>query len=75
METVKLRSKYGASEITAIKESPLVVFNQAYNKTVYKFNLENGFTNSIPSPFWERIKEEWYDRKLGTRYREMFEEL
>jgi hypothetical protein len=75
MNTVKIRSKYGASEITATKYSPLVVFNKSYNKTVYKFNLDNNFTNSIPSAFWERIKEEWYDRKLGTRYKEMFEEL
>lgn len=75
MKLVTLKSKYGITEITAIKESPLVVLNNSYNKTVYKFNLENGFTNVIPSEFWEHMKEQWLDPKMGLKFKEAFEEL
>ena len=67
MKTVLLKSKCGPTGFTHRPTS--------YEKMSFDFNLENDCRCRVPSELWERLKNEFFDRRTRLTYKEVFTEL
>lgn len=67
MSTVTLKSKYGPVYFID-RPSP-------FEKNEYNFSLDNDCRCRVPASVWEKLKERYFDKSLGLKYKEAFIEL
>jgi hypothetical protein len=66
MSDVKLKSRVGPVTLT---------IRQGYTKREAVFDFDNDCRSSVPRDWWERTRDELFDRDANWRYREAFIEL
>lgn len=70
MGQILLRSRVGPVEFTRRVMIKHESGNQYLAPQTYRFDLDNGFKNTVPSQVWDELQNEFLDRKANLKYRE-----
>lgn len=74
MGMVVLKSRYGPFHMTRREQIPSAVGFQSA-RVDYDWSFDNDFRCAVPAHVWEDVKEQWYDKRLCLRYRDILTEL
>ena len=74
-QRVVLKSKVGPLQFTRrfLKRNERGI--ERYEMEVFDFNFNNDFRQSLPTDYWESLKDSFFDKENNVKYRDLLQEL